>query len=122
MFQYKYQLYMDGTVASYRMPYLLAGDSVVFKQESEYYQHFYNDLKPWVHYIPFKHDLSDLVDKIKLAKINDESTKEIADNGKKYARENFHPQAIFCYHAVLFQVSTILRVFRAFIRIFFLVF
>ena len=35
---------MDGTVAAYRLPYLLAADSVVLKQESKYYEHFYKDV------------------------------------------------------------------------------
>lgn len=72
MFKYKYQLNIDGTVAAYRLPYLLAGNSVVFKQDSTYYEHFYSELKPFVHYIPIKRDLSDLVDKIKWAINNDE--------------------------------------------------
>lgn len=72
VFQYKYQINVDGTVAAYRMPYLLAGDSVVLKQDSIYYEHFYKQLQPWVHYIPFKADLSDLLEKIQWAKDHDE--------------------------------------------------
>lgn len=63
---------MDGTVAAYRLPYLLAGNSVVFKHDSIYYEHFYKQLQPWVHYIPFKADLSDLLEKIQWAKDHDE--------------------------------------------------
>lgn len=70
-FQYKYQLNIDGTVAAYRFPYLLAGDAVVFKQDSYYYEHFYKSLKPNIHYIPFKRDLSDLEEKLKWAKSHD---------------------------------------------------
>ncbi|KAG1665371.1 KDEL motif-containing protein 1 [Nymphon striatum] len=44
---FKYQINIDGTVAAYRFPYLLAGDSVVLKQESPYYEHFYGELRPW---------------------------------------------------------------------------
>ena len=53
------------------------GDSVVFKQDSPYYEHFYNDLKPMVHYIPFKRDLSDLEEKIKWAKSHDKEVRFI---------------------------------------------
>ena len=70
--QWKYQINIDGTVAAYRLPYLLAGDALVLKQESPYYEHFYRDLQPWVHYVPFKRDLSDLEEKIKWAMANDE--------------------------------------------------
>ncbi|KAI5106875.1 KDEL motif-containing protein 1 precursor [Silurus meridionalis] len=75
-FKYKYQINVDGTVAAYRMPYLLAGDSVVLKQDSTYYEHFYSQLQPWVHYIPIKADLSDVLEKIQWAKEHDEEEYE----------------------------------------------
>lgn len=70
--QYKYQINMDGTVAAYRLPYLLAGDSVVLKQDSIYYEHFYNELRPWEHYVPVRADLGDLLEKIQWARQHDE--------------------------------------------------
>ncbi|XP_032794179.2 protein O-glucosyltransferase 2 [Daphnia magna] len=102
-FDYKYQLNIDGTVAAYRFPYLLAGDAVVFKQDSEYYEHFYSDLKPRVHYIPIKADLSDLVEVIKWAKTHDEEVRQIGANGRQYARSHLLPKDIICYHATLFK-------------------
>ncbi|XP_072119571.1 protein O-glucosyltransferase 2 isoform X1 [Mobula birostris] len=102
-FQYKYQINIDGTVAAYRMPYLLAGDSVILKQDSTYYEHFYNDLRPWEHYIPFKSDLSDLLDKIQWAKSHDKEAKMIAKAGQDYARNNLMADHIFCYYFKLFQ-------------------
>ena len=69
--QHKFQLNIDGTVAAYRFPWLLAGGSAVFKQESIYYEHFYSQLVPYQHYIPIEHDLSDLVKKLRWAKKND---------------------------------------------------
>ncbi|XP_064103560.1 protein O-glucosyltransferase 2-like isoform X2 [Macrobrachium nipponense] len=102
-FDYKYQLNIDGTVAAYRFPYLLGGTSVVLKQESPYYEFFYHDLEPYVHYIPFKRDLSDLVDKIKWAIENDDKAQEIGRNGRKYMQENLMPKDIYCYHAALFE-------------------
>ncbi|CAL1538654.1 unnamed protein product [Lymnaea stagnalis] len=102
-FKYKYQLNIDGTVAAYRFPYLLAGDSAIFKQESEYYEHFYKELEPNIHYIPLKHDLSDVLEKLKWAKDHDEEVQQIAQNGQQYARENLNPDDILCYHVRAFQ-------------------
>ncbi|KAK7861819.1 hypothetical protein R5R35_000582 [Gryllus longicercus] len=102
-FDYKYQVNIDGTVAAYRFPYLLAGDSLVLKQESKYYEHFYKELEPWKHYIPFKRDLSDLVEQVLWAKGNDEKAKQIAAAAQTFARENLLPQDIICYHALLFK-------------------
>ena len=69
IFQYKYQVNVDGTVAAYRYPYLMLGDSLVLKQDSPYYEHFYMELKPWKHYIPIKRNLSDLLEKVEWAKV-----------------------------------------------------
>jgi hypothetical protein len=96
---------MDGTVAAYRFPYLLAGGSVVLKQDSQYYEHFYKQLKPWEHYVPFDRDLSNLVSQVKWAKDNDEKAQKIAKQGQAFARENLAPQDIICYHAALIKVK-----------------
>lgn len=69
--QFKYQINVDGTVAAYRLPYLLAGDSLVLKQDSIYYEHFYNELRPWEHYVPIRADLGDLREKIQWAREHD---------------------------------------------------
>lgn len=68
-------------MAAYRLPYLLAGDSVVLKQDSSYYEHFYNELRPWTHYIPIRADLGDLLEKIQWARQHDEEvmTRMVAD-------------------------------------------
>lgn len=101
-FDYKYQINIDGTVAAYRMPYLLAGGGMVFKQDSPYYEHFYSQLRAWEHYVPVKRDLSDLIDRIKWAQDNDEKAQNIANNAKSFANSNLLPQHVFCYHAALF--------------------
>ncbi|KZC09703.1 KDEL motif-containing protein 1 [Dufourea novaeangliae] len=102
-FKYKYQLNIDGTVAAYRAPYLLAGDSLVLKQKSVYYEFFYNDLVPGKHYVPIKSDLSDLVEKVMWAKKHDEDALEITKAARQFARDNLLPRDVLCYHVVLFN-------------------
>ncbi|CAM1292733.1 KDELC1 (predicted), partial [Pycnogonum litorale] len=102
-FKYKYQINIDGTVAAYRFPYLLAGDSVVLKQDSPYYEHFYRDLRPWEHFIPFRRDLSDLVDRIRWVKYHDEEARNIAKRGRQFAQQHLMPSNVLCYHLKLFQ-------------------
>lgn len=78
-------------MAAYRLPYLLAGNSVVLKQDSIYYEHFYNELQPWKHYIPFKSDLSDLLEKLQWAKEHDEEVNihlEVLSNVSRQNRES----------------------------------
>ncbi|XP_063160749.1 protein O-glucosyltransferase 2 isoform X2 [Candoia aspera] len=109
-FKYKYQINIDGTVAAYRLPYLLAGNSLVLKQDSIYYEHFYNELQPWKHYVPFKNDLSDLMEKLQWAKDHDEEAKNIAKAGQEFARNNLMGDRIFCYYFQLFQEYAKLQV------------
>lgn len=108
--QYKYQLNIDGTVAAYRFPYLLAGNSVVFKQDSPFYEHFYKQLEPMKHYIPIKRDLSDLVEKIRWAIKNDKKVKDISKEAQRFVNENLLPADVLCYHVQLFRVNFIERV------------
>ncbi|XP_043197759.1 protein O-glucosyltransferase 2-like [Amphibalanus amphitrite] len=102
-FKYKYQLSVDGTVAAYRFPFLLAGGSLVVKQKSDYYEHFYNEMKPGVHYLEVAHDLSDLVEKLEWAKAHDVEARRMAEAGRRFAQQNLMPLDIYCYHAVAFK-------------------
>ena len=102
--QYKYQINIDGTVAAYRLPYLLAGGSLILKQDSSYYEHFYHKLEPWVHYVPIKQDISDLLEKVEWAKENDREAEEIAKNAAQFVRDNVLPEHIYCYMVRLLKV------------------
>lgn len=102
--QYKYQICIDGTVAAYRFPYLLGANSIVLKQESPFYEHFYKRLQPFHHYIPFKRDLSDLVTKIQYAQAHETEVRQMIDNAQKFVNENLLPKDIYCYHVLLFKV------------------
>lgn len=106
-FKFKYSINIDGTVAAYRFPYLLAGNSVVLKQDSSYYEHYYRDLEPYVHYVPFNRDPKiDLVEKVEWLKANDNEAKKIMTNARNFARLNLMPANIFCYYLLLLQVGT----------------
>lgn len=107
-FDHKYQINMDGTVAAYRFPYLLAGNSVVLKQDSPYYEHFYHALKPFEHYVPFHRDPKlDLVEKVKWLRKNDREAKKIMKNARNFVRENLMPVNTYCYYFLLLKVRSL---------------
>lgn len=91
-------------MAAYRLPYLLAGNSLVFKQDSTYYEHFYKQLTPWEHYVPFKSDLSDLVKRVEWAIHHDKTAEEISKKAQKFAEANLMPDHVFCYHVKMLKV------------------
>jgi hypothetical protein len=96
---------VDGTVAAYRLPYLLLGNSAVLKQESAYFEHFYPRLEPFRHFIPLKRDLSDLIEKIKWAKNNDEKVAEIVEAANQVAEEETAPVKVLWSWISLLKVK-----------------
>ncbi|XP_037539292.1 protein O-glucosyltransferase 3 [Nematolebias whitei] len=97
-FKYKYQVNVDGTVAAYRFPYLMLGNSLVLKQDSQYYEHFYSRLKAGSHYVSVKRNLSDLLENIRWAKEHDAEAEEISRAGQEAARELLQPSRLYCYY------------------------
>eukprot|EP00117_Sycon_ciliatum_P028601 scpid59976/ scgid22949/ KDEL motif-containing protein 1 len=97
-FKYKYILNLDGTVAAYRLSTLLAGDSVVFKHDSKWHEHFYADLEPFVHYIPLKDDLSDTMEQLKWARNHDKRVRKIVAQSRQFVRDHLSNEAVYCYY------------------------
>lgn len=81
---YKYIIHIDGHVAAFRLAEELSFGSCILKVESPYKVWFSNLLKAGVHYIPIKRDLSDLFEKVRWCRKNDEECKQIAMNAKNF--------------------------------------
>ncbi|XP_069141741.1 protein O-glucosyltransferase 1-like [Argopecten irradians] len=77
--QYKYLFNFRGVAASFRLKHLFLCNSVVFHVGDEWLEFFYPALKPWVHYIPVKQDLTDVQDLLEFAKENDAEIQKIAE-------------------------------------------
>jgi hypothetical protein len=82
--RYKYIINVDGHVSAFRLSLELSMGSVVLLQESKYRIWFRKYLKEYVHYVPIKEDLSDLLDKIRWCRENDDKCKEIAIQSKQF--------------------------------------
>ncbi|MGD0465833.1 MAG: glycosyl transferase family 90 [Gammaproteobacteria bacterium] len=93
--KYKYLISIDGNTASwYRIPWILFSNSVLLKQDSSNIQWFYSAIKPYVHYIPLKKDLSDIFEKITWLKNNDKKAQQISINATNFVKENLTPEKI----------------------------
>ena len=80
-YEYKYLINIDGNCCAWNSMFKkLKSNSVVLHVESDQRQWYYDKLKSWVHYIPIKNDLSDLIAIIHWCTWNDEKCKEIAQN------------------------------------------
>ena len=100
--KYKYIIHIDGHVSAYRLSYELSMNSVILIVKSEWKLWYSDLLKPYIHYIPIKEDLSDLIDIIKWCRKNDEKCKEIANNALKFYEKYLKKDGIFDYLQKLF--------------------
>ena len=81
---------LRGVGYSGRIPYLFLTNRTVFLVDNPFDQWFFKYLKSMQHFIPVKSDLSDLVDKIKLANDNPREVREIRKQGFETAKRIFH--------------------------------
>ena len=101
---YKYQLLLDGNTAAYSRAYWqLFSNSVMIKQDSDALQWYYRVLQPYVHYIPVKADLSDLVETVEWAINHDDLAKEISREAQDFAQKNLTQFHVMQY---LYQLLT----------------
>jgi hypothetical protein len=98
---YLFQLYraildVDGMSWSGRFGSLLCMSSVVLKVEPAHVDYFYPELRPWVHYIPVRSDLSDLVSKAEhaLADANAGEVRRIIRNANDWCLRKFRTEAM----------------------------
>jgi hypothetical protein len=95
--RYKYTLHIDGFVSAWRLALEMLSMSTILKVDSEWIEHYYHYLKPWVHYIPIKSDLSDLIQMIQWCQLNDDICQKIAENAYNFAIEYFAEENLYDY-------------------------
>lgn len=102
---HKYIIHLDGHVSAYRLSKELSFGCVILKVESLYdYQLWFSSLlKPWIHYIPVKKDMSDLADIITWCKKNDSKCKSIAENAKLFYQKYIQKDYIYDYLQTCFN-------------------
>jgi len=94
---YKYILNIDGHVSAFRLSSELSMKSVILLVKSPYKMWFSHLLEEYVHYIPIKEDLEDLISQIKWCINNDKKCKIIAENAKKFFDKYLTKDGIFNY-------------------------
>ena len=87
--KYKYLIDIGGNGWSGRLKFLLFSKRPLLIVDRKYVEYFYNDLKPYVHYIPVKEDLSDLVSQTYWMIENNDTCLKMAQHAFDFAIENF---------------------------------
>ncbi|KAM4602276.1 protein O-glucosyltransferase 1 [Polymixia lowei] len=108
--KYKYLFNFRGVAASFRLKHLFLCGSLVFHVGEEWQEFFYPQLRPWVHYIPVKQDLSDVRELLQFVKENDAVAQEIAQRGQKFILDHLRMEDVSCYwERLLAEFSRLLK-------------
>ncbi|XP_044857961.1 protein O-glucosyltransferase 1 isoform X2 [Mauremys mutica] len=99
--KYKYLFNFRGVAASFRFKHLFLCGSLVFHVGEEWLEFFYPQLKPWVHYIPVKPDLSDVRELLQFVKENDDVAQEISERGHQFIMDHLQMKDVSCYWETL---------------------
>jgi hypothetical protein len=96
---------MGGIGAAFRTGRILGQGIAVVLQEYPYEEWFTHLIKPYVHYIPLRQNLSNLNETLHWIKFNPKKVQEIANNGKKFFDEYLAPDRIeLFYYELIFRL------------------
>lgn len=96
--QYKYLIDVDGwSCGFHRCQWVLWSNCVALKQTSSNIQWYYSGLKPYIHYVPYASDCSDLAEKIQWLRYNDAKARKIAMEGRAFCEENLTLEKCYLY-------------------------
>ncbi|NGX50572.1 MAG: hypothetical protein K1060chlam2_00418 [Chlamydiae bacterium] len=95
---YRYLIDVDGNASTYsRYYWILRSNCVPLKQTTPFQMWFYPALKPFVHFIPYADDLSDLQKSIAWAKTHPEQSREIADTSRQFILNQLTTEHAYAY-------------------------
>ena len=89
-----------GLSTSGRLQHLLSHTgTVVFIQRSRTKYFIDGMLKPWVHYVPVSYSGADIGEKVRWLREHDDMARQIAENGRNFARSYLRLEDFYCYAA-----------------------
>ena len=98
--KYKYLVYVDGHCAACRYGFMMRLGSVILKvapRQVADTMWYFPLLKPYVDHVPVKADLSDLEEKIRWCRQNDDKCRQIAENAKAFYEKYVARSALLDY-------------------------
>lgn len=107
--KYKYLVYVDGHCAACRYGFMMRLGSVILKvlpRQVADTMWYFPLLKPYVDHVPVKADLSDLEEKIRWCRENDDKCRQIGESAKVFYEKYVARDALLDYiQAVCNQIS-----------------
>jgi hypothetical protein len=95
--RYRYLLAVDGNTWPSSFFWQLFSNSLTLKQDSSFIEWYYGGLKPYVHYVPFKRDFSDLLTQLAWIRDHPKQSKVIINNARSFARTYLNRTNLYHY-------------------------
>lgn len=105
--KYKYILDIDGNSSTWdATAWKLNSGSVLFKTDGAWRQWFYDEFRPWIHYVPIKDDFSDIDDKFTWCETHQDECRAMIRACKALFQKVYHyPNVVKYTISKLFEVS-----------------
>ena len=81
-------------------------------QESAWTEHFHADLQPHVHFVPIKHDLSDLVDRFNWLETHPAEAERLAAAALAFGNKQLRSLHTECYALAAMRVVSAAQAFK----------
>jgi hypothetical protein len=110
MTKYKYLFSMPGSSKgsySRHMQTALCSNATVFLWENDYYEFYYSQLKPWVHFVPVS--VTNLEERLQWAVAHQEEAELIAARGYEFCMTQLEPAAFPVYWFQMFTMHGLLQ-------------
>jgi hypothetical protein len=101
--RYRYLIDIGGNGYSGRLKYLLFSKRPLLLVDRIYVEYFHHELIPYVHYVPVKMDLSDLVEKVLWLRNHPQEGEAMAAAAQEFALQEFTEQKLIERVASVFQ-------------------
>lgn len=96
--EFKYLLDIEGHVGAFRLSYELSSGSLVLLVESQWKIWYQDMIKPYVHYVPVKGDLSDLIEIIDWCREHDAECEQITKNAREFFEKYLNYDSILDFY------------------------
>lgn len=90
--KFKYFINLPGHTYCTKIYTMLFCKRLIFYIEPKLKFEWENNLKPWIHYVPVKYDLSDLEERYEWAENNQDKVLEIVNNAYNFGIKNMSPE------------------------------
>lgn len=105
---YKYILNVEGHVAAFRLGYEMSFESVILLVNSEWKMWYSHMIHPWIHYVPVKADMSDLVEMVMWCEANQDRCQIIIQNALAFYNKYLGTKGILDYlQQTLFNIRKV---------------